>query len=145
MKECNVHINIYYSTGRHSEQQLQLHQYSNVGDGVGAFWARPLDVCLLRTRVPPPLRRLVLVLTLDPPLARLPSRAPFVLALGLILLLFPLAPFLTDIEACVSEAALLVPIVTGAGAGSVGTAGQVPEMYWIVLLLHTSTGISPNR
>jgi hypothetical protein len=59
----------------------------------------------------------------------LPSRAPFVLALVLILLLIPLAPFLTDIEACVSEAVLLVPIVTGAGVGSVGTAGQVPEMY----------------
>lgn len=46
-------FNFYIHDERHSVQQLQLHQYSKVGDDVGVFLARFLATRPLRFRDAP--------------------------------------------------------------------------------------------
>lgn len=117
--------------GRHSEQQLQLHQYSTVGDGVGGvFCARPLDVCFFLCRVPFRFRD---------------ARAPlFVLAPLVLTLFLTLLLALTPLLAATAASAFPSCEDTGAGVGS-GSAGQLPEIYCSVLLSHTSSGMSPYK
>ena len=94
------------------------------------FCARPLDVCLFRCRVPFRFRD---------------ARAPLFVLAPLVLTLFLTLLFaLTPLRAAKALFAFPVCEDTGAGVGS-GSAGQLPEMYCIVLLSHTSPGMSPYK